>query len=141
MGLATAVTSAQHEPSQRILGIVARDVIRLAQSGKRTVCGMLTGAGLSRIWPHDRAHYFFSRARWNPDELGITAAKLVIGLLVPDGEPVEVLIDDTVFRTMIPRDVHVSESPSHGLSVLDYSPRARGAWAYAELAMEVIERE
>ena len=42
----------------------------LAQSGKRTVCGMLTGAGLSRLWSHDRAHCFFSRARWNPDELG-----------------------------------------------------------------------
>jgi len=28
----------------------------LAQTGKRTVCGMLTGAGLSRLWPHDRAH-------------------------------------------------------------------------------------
>lgn len=27
----------------------------LAQSGKRTVCGMLSGAGLSRLWPHDRA--------------------------------------------------------------------------------------
>jgi hypothetical protein len=27
----------------------------LAQSGKRTVCGMLAGAGLSRLWPHDRA--------------------------------------------------------------------------------------
>ncbi len=27
----------------------------LGQTGKRTVCGMLTGAGLSRIWPHDRA--------------------------------------------------------------------------------------
>ena len=63
----------------------------LAQSGKRTVCGMLIGAGLSRVWPHDRAHYFFSRARWNPDDLGITAARLVIALLVPDGEPVEVL--------------------------------------------------
>jgi chromosome partitioning protein len=49
--------------------------------------------------------------------------------------------EQTVFRTMIPRDVHISEAPSHGLSVLDYSPRARGAWAYAELAMEVIERE
>jgi hypothetical protein len=59
----------------------------LAQSGKRTVCGMLTGAGLSRIWPHDRARYFFSRARWNPGELGIAAAKLVIALLVPGGEP------------------------------------------------------
>jgi hypothetical protein len=70
----------------------------LAQSGKRTVCGMLTGAGLSRLWSHDRAHYFFSRARWDPDDLGIAAAKLVIGLLVPDGEPVEVLIDDTLFR-------------------------------------------
>ena len=70
----------------------------LAQAGKRTVCGMLTGAGLSRLWPHDRAHYFFSRARWNPDDLGIAAAKLVIGLPQPDGEPVEVLIDDTLFR-------------------------------------------
>jgi len=70
----------------------------LAQSGKRTVCGMLTGAGLSRLWPHDRAHYFFSRARWNPDDLGIAAARLVVALLVPGGEPVEVLIDDTLFR-------------------------------------------
>ncbi len=59
---------------------------------------MLTGAGLSRLWPHDRAHYFFSRAHWNPDDLGICVAKLVIGLLVTDGEPVEVLIDDTLFR-------------------------------------------
>jgi len=70
----------------------------LAQSGKRTVCGMLTGAGLPRLWPHDRAHYFFSRARWNPDDLGICAARLVIGLLVPDGGPVEVLIDGTLLR-------------------------------------------
>jgi chromosome partitioning protein len=49
--------------------------------------------------------------------------------------------DDTVFQTLIPRDVHISEAPSHGLSVLDYAPRARGAWAYTELVMEVIERE
>ncbi len=47
----------------------------------------------------------------------------------------------SVWGEIIPRDVHLSEAPSHGLSVLDYSPRARGAWAYAELAMEVIERE
>jgi len=49
--------------------------------------------------------------------------------------------EETVFDTLIPRDVHISEAPSHGVSVLDYAPRARGAWAYAELAMEVIERE
>ena len=70
----------------------------LAQTGKRTVCGMLTGAGLSRLWPHDRALPLFSRARWNPDALGLTAAKLVVSLLVPDGEPVVVAIDDTLFR-------------------------------------------
>ncbi len=49
--------------------------------------------------------------------------------------------EDTVFETLVPRDVHISEAPSHGVSVLDYTPRARGAWAYAELAMEVIDRE
>jgi chromosome partitioning protein len=56
-------------------------------------------------------------------------------------EEVRGYFDDTVFRTMIPRDVHISEAPSHGQSVLDYAPRARGAWAYTELVMEVIERE
>ncbi len=48
--------------------------------------------------------------------------------------------DSTVFDTPIPRDVRISEAPSHGVSVLDYAPRARGAWAYAELVMEVIDR-
>jgi DDE superfamily endonuclease len=70
----------------------------LTQTGKRTVCGMLTGAGLAQVWPHDRAHWFFSRARWNPDELGIAVAKLVVALLVPAGEPVSVAIDDTLFK-------------------------------------------
>ena len=70
----------------------------LAQPGKRTVCGMLAGAGLSRLWPHDRAHSFFSRARWKPDDLGLAVARLVVSLLVPDGEPVEAAVDDTLFR-------------------------------------------
>jgi SRSO17 transposase len=70
----------------------------LAQAGKRTVCGMLTGAGLSRLWPHDRAHFFFARARWDPDALGLAVARLVVALLVPDEEPVLVAIDDTLFR-------------------------------------------
>jgi chromosome partitioning protein len=48
---------------------------------------------------------------------------------------------ETVFHSMIPRDVHVSEAPSHGKSVLDYAPRARGARAYAELVLEVIDRD
>jgi hypothetical protein len=70
----------------------------LAQTAKRTVCGMLAGAGLASCWSHDRAHWFFSRARWSPDELGLAVAKLVVALLVPAGEPVVVAIDDTLFR-------------------------------------------
>ncbi len=57
----------------------------LTQTGRRTVCGMLDGAGLSRLWPHDRAHWFFSRARWSADELGLAVARVVAGLLVPAG--------------------------------------------------------
>jgi len=47
---------------------------------------------------------------------------------------------EIVFQTVIPRDVAVSEAPSHGKSVIDYAPRARGARAYIELCMEVLER-
>lgn len=48
---------------------------------------------------------------------------------------------DIVFDTVIPRDVAVSEAPSHGASVLDYAPRSRGTRAYLELCMEVLERD
>jgi len=47
---------------------------------------------------------------------------------------------DIVFDVVIPRDVAVAEAPSHGQSVLDYAPRARGARAYIELCMEVLDR-
>ena len=47
---------------------------------------------------HDRAHRFFARARWDPDELGLAVARLVVALLVPAGEPVTIAIDDTLFR-------------------------------------------
>lgn len=48
---------------------------------------------------------------------------------------------DIVFDTVIPRDVAVSEAPSHGVSVMDYAPRSRGSRAYLELCMEVLERD
>jgi hypothetical protein len=65
---------------------------------RRTVVGMLLGAGLSRVWPHDRAHYFFARARWEIDELGLSVARLVVLLLVPPGQALTVAVDDSLFR-------------------------------------------
>jgi chromosome partitioning protein len=48
---------------------------------------------------------------------------------------------EIVFDTVIPRDVSLSEAPSHGQSVFDYAPRSRGAFAYTQLCMEVLERD
>jgi DDE superfamily endonuclease len=96
MALFTAFGPLFTAPSFRTFTMLACGF--LAQPGRRTVCGMLSGAGLARIWPHDRAHWFFSRARWNPDELGLAVAKLAVGLLVPAGEPVLIAIDDTLLR-------------------------------------------
>jgi chromosome partitioning protein len=46
---------------------------------------------------------------------------------------------ETVFRTVIPRNVRLSESPSHGLPAMVYDPSSRGAQAYSELARELQE--
>jgi hypothetical protein len=73
------------------------------QPRRRTVCGMLLGSGLARVWPHDRAHYFFARARWDLDELGLAVARLVVLLLVPPGAAITVAVDDSVFRRCGPR--------------------------------------
>ncbi len=48
---------------------------------------------------------------------------------------------EKVFRTVIPRNVRLSESPSHGLSVLEYENRSAGAIGYRELAAEILARE
>jgi chromosome partitioning protein len=48
---------------------------------------------------------------------------------------------DKLFKAVIPRGVRMSESPSHGLSVLEYETRSAGAQAYRALAAELIERE
>jgi chromosome partitioning protein len=47
---------------------------------------------------------------------------------------------DKVFRTVIPRNVRLGEAPSHGLPVLLYDVKSRGAEAYLALAREMLER-
>jgi chromosome partitioning protein len=45
-----------------------------------------------------------------------------------------------VLDTLIPRNVRLSEAPSHGKSVIEYDPTCRGAVAYRALAKELLER-
>lgn len=48
---------------------------------------------------------------------------------------------DKVYKTVIPRNVRVSEAPSHGKPVLVYDMQCKGSQAYLHLAGEVIRRE
>jgi chromosome partitioning protein len=55
-------------------------------------------------------------------------------------EDVRTHFPDKVFGTIVPRNVRLSESPSHGLPALLYDPSSRGAVAYSELAREVLSQ-
>jgi len=55
-------------------------------------------------------------------------------------EDVRAHFGDRVFTTLVPRNVRVSEAPSHGLPVLVYDHRCVGAQAYIQLAAEFLKR-
>jgi hypothetical protein len=70
----------------------------LGATGRRTITGMWIAAGLSGRAHHGRAHRFFSHAKWCPDTVGLLLARAVITAFVPDGLPVTVVVDDTLFH-------------------------------------------
>ncbi len=49
--------------------------------------------------------------------------------------------DDSLLRTVVPRNVRLAEAPSHGEPVISYDPRSTGAKAYIALAGELTRRE
>jgi chromosome partitioning protein len=49
-------------------------------------------------------------------------------------------MNGTVYETVVPRSVRLSEAPSHGLPIAIYDPSSRGAQAYGQLADEVTAR-
>lgn len=55
-------------------------------------------------------------------------------------EEVRNYFGNTVFRTVIPRSVKLSEAPSHGVPINLYSRINKGAVAYSKLAKEVMRR-
>ena len=56
-------------------------------------------------------------------------------------EEVKKYFQEKVYQTIIPRNVRLSEAPSHGQSIITYDPRSKGAEVYLELAKEVITHE
>ncbi|AEG62093.1 ParA family protein [Desulforamulus ruminis] len=63
-------------------------------------------------------------------------ARLNLSIQVVD--EVKKVFGNKVFRSIIPRNVRLSEAPSHGVPVVIYDPKSKGSEAYQELAKEVM---
>ncbi len=48
---------------------------------------------------------------------------------------------DRVFKTIVPRNIRLSESPSHGIPISQYDPQCVGARSYKNLAQEILARD
>jgi hypothetical protein len=83
-------------PSFRTFTALAGGMI--TQPGRRTITGMLTGAGLAGVWHHSRAYWFFGHARWCVTQLSTALSRLVVSRLLPAGAPVLIAVDDTLFH-------------------------------------------
>jgi hypothetical protein len=108
----------------------------VAQNARRTVCGMLVGARLSGVWSHHRAHRFFSHARWSPEALSATLARLVVGLLVPAGEAITVAVDDTLFQRRGPK-VHAASWFHDGSAAGDKKVGYGNNWVIAAIVVRL----
>lgn len=53
-------------------------------------------------------------------------------------EEVKKYFQEKVYKTIIPRNVRLSEAPSHGEPIIIYDPKSRGAEVYLDLAKEVV---
>ncbi len=56
-------------------------------------------------------------------------------------ENVKVNLQQTVYNTIIPRNIRLAEAPSYGIPIQIYDPKSAGAEAYRQLAEEVIRRK
>ncbi|QHQ60293.1 AAA family ATPase [Anaerocolumna sedimenticola] len=56
-------------------------------------------------------------------------------------ENVKMNLKQTIYKSIIPRNVRLAEAPSHGLPINIYDPKSAGAEGYRDLADEVIERD
>jgi len=82
------------------------------------------------------------KQKWNPnlDILGmvLTMYDKKLGLTHAVEDDVRNTFGDKVFKTVIPRNVRVSEAPSHGKPALFYDFKSSGAQAYLRVATEVV---
>ena len=70
----------------------------VARAARRTVVGMLAGAGMAAVVSFHACCRFFSAHAWDADRLGLALARLIVTRLLDADAPIEVVVDDTLFR-------------------------------------------
>ena len=75
----------------------------VAQTARRTVVGMLVGAGVAAVVSFHACCRFFSQHRFDVDRIGLVLARLIVDRLLDAGAPIVVVVDDTLFRRWGPK--------------------------------------
>jgi chromosome partitioning protein len=125
------------------LGLLTINALTAASDGVIVPiqCEYLALEGLGRLWQTIQ----LVRENLNPN---LTIFGMVLTMF--DGRTnlsgqvvreVRSFFPDQTFRTVVPRNVRLSEAPSYGQTVLIYAPSSAGAQAYAALAEELLARE
>ena len=77
------------QPSFETFGLLLVGAVSRVRD--RTVTGMLQAAGVAGVWHHSRAHDFFARRRWDPDELGLRLLEFLVTVFVKSGSVARLL--------------------------------------------------
>ena len=104
--------------------------------GRHTVTGTVRAAGALSAKHICSFHRFFSRGRWNPDEVGLTLARLVIELAFASDAPIRLIVDDTLGRHT---GKHIAGASMHRDPLLSTAGRVLFHWGHVwvVLAIEV----
>jgi hypothetical protein len=112
----------------------------VARPQRRTVTGMLIGAGMSRWWHHSRAHRFFSRAVWSLDQVCMVLCAVIVRELLPVGAPVLIAVDDTLFTRSGRRVAHAGwhhDAATKAKGCDDVRSRWGNCWVVAGIVVDL----
>ena len=96
--------------------------------------------GLAGLLETDRARATPAQPRLALEGIVLTMVDLRNNLASQVEEEVRSHFGERVFRTVIPRNVRLSEAPSHGKPILLYDIHSKGAISYLQLADEILQR-
>lgn len=107
-----------------------------AQTTRRTVVGMLAGAGMATMVSFHSVCRFFSQHVWTVDRLGLGLVRLIAACLLEAGEPITVAVDDTLFKRWGPK-VHASFWTHDGAAQGPTKIGCGNRWVIAGIVVEL----